>query len=90
MIIIQAVRDESQLRRERIVAENLDVDFYLTQSIERLGWATSDAEALETARVTGDADTRDGRTGREDTRVRSVQRRHSLGRASGGRGRTSV
>jgi hypothetical protein len=32
---------------ERIVAENLDSDHYLAQLIERLAWATVDAEALE-------------------------------------------
>ena len=32
---------------EHIVAENLASDHYVTQLLERLSWATADAEALE-------------------------------------------
>ena len=50
-IVIQALHSDGELRRwtlsERIVAENLDSDHYVTQLVERLSWATADAEALE-------------------------------------------
>jgi hypothetical protein len=50
-ILIQAVHSNGQPRRwtlsERIVAENLTSDHYVTQLIDRLSWATADAEALE-------------------------------------------
>jgi hypothetical protein len=50
-ITVQAIHADGAPRRwtlsERIVAENLDSDHYVTQLIERLSWATADAEALE-------------------------------------------
>ena len=54
-IVIQALHSDGEPRRwtlsERIVAENLDSDHYVTQLVERLGWATADAEALESPSV---------------------------------------
>jgi hypothetical protein len=48
-IVVQPVHPEGERRRwtlsERIVAENLESDHYVTQLIERLRWATADAEA---------------------------------------------
>jgi hypothetical protein len=50
-IIVQAVRADGEPRRwtlsERVVAENLADNHYATQLLERLSWATADAEALE-------------------------------------------
>jgi hypothetical protein len=50
-IIVQAVHGDGEPRRwtlsERIVAENLAGDHYATQLLERLSWATADADALE-------------------------------------------
>ena len=50
-IIVHAVHADGEPRRwtlsERVVAENLDSDHYVTQLVERLRWATADAEALE-------------------------------------------
>ena len=50
-IIIKAVHTDGKPRRwtlsERIVADNLASDHYAAQLIERLRWATADAEALE-------------------------------------------
>ena len=50
-ITIEAVYGDSGPRRwtlrERIVADNLDSDHYVDQLIERLSWATADAEDLE-------------------------------------------
>jgi hypothetical protein len=50
-ITVQALHGDGEPRRwtlsERIVADNLDSDHYVTQLIERLSWATADAEALE-------------------------------------------
>ena len=50
-ITVHAVHTDGEPRRwtlsERIVAANLDSDHYVAQLIERLGWATADAEALE-------------------------------------------
>jgi hypothetical protein len=50
-ITVQAVHRPGEPRRwtlsERIVAENLDSDHYVSQLIERLAWATADAEAQE-------------------------------------------
>ena len=50
-ITVHAVNRPGEPRRwtlsERIVAENLDSDHYVTQLIERLAWATADAEAQE-------------------------------------------
>jgi hypothetical protein len=50
-IIVEAVHADGQPRRwtlsERIVAGNLDSDHYVAQLLERLVWATADAEPLE-------------------------------------------
>jgi hypothetical protein len=50
-IVVQALHSDGEPRRwtlsERIVTENLDSDHYATQLIERLSWATAEAEALE-------------------------------------------
>jgi hypothetical protein len=52
-ITVEAVHADGKPRRwtlsERIVAENLDSDHYVAQLLERLIWATADAEALELA-----------------------------------------
>jgi hypothetical protein len=50
-IIVQAVRRDGKPRRwtlsERIVGDNLAGEHYATQLLERLSWATADADALE-------------------------------------------
>jgi hypothetical protein len=50
-IVVQAVHSDGEPRRwtlsERIVPENLDSDHYVTHLIERLRWATADAQAEE-------------------------------------------
>jgi hypothetical protein len=50
-ITVLAVHTDGEPRRwtlsERIVAANLDSGHYVAQLIERLSWATADAEALE-------------------------------------------
>ena len=50
-IIVHAVHADDEPRRwtlsERVVAENLDSDHYVAHLVERLRWATADAEALE-------------------------------------------
>jgi len=50
-ITVHAVHTDGEPRRwtlsERIVAANLDSGHYVAQLIERLSWATADAEALE-------------------------------------------
>ena len=50
-ITVEAVHSDGKPRRwtlsERIVAENLDSDHYVAQLLQRLIWATADAEALE-------------------------------------------
>jgi hypothetical protein len=50
-ITVYAVNPPGEPRRwtlsERIVAENLDSDHYINQLIERLTWATADAEVQE-------------------------------------------
>jgi hypothetical protein len=50
-ITVHAVNSAGEPRRwtlsERIVADNLDSDHYIAQLIERLAWATADAEAHE-------------------------------------------
>jgi hypothetical protein len=56
-ITVQPVNSEGEPRRwtlsERIVAENLNSDHYIAQLIERLLWATVDAEAVEVATTPG-------------------------------------
>lgn len=48
---MQAVNADGEPRRwtltERIVSANVDSEYYMAQLIDRLAWATSDAEALE-------------------------------------------
>jgi hypothetical protein len=50
-IILHAVHAHGELGRwtlnERIAAENLDSEHYTTHLLERVRWATADAEALE-------------------------------------------
>jgi hypothetical protein len=50
-IVVQAVHSNGEPRRwtlsERIVPENLDSDHYVTHLIQRLRWATADAQAEE-------------------------------------------
>jgi hypothetical protein len=59
---------------ERVVAANLESPHYTTQLIERLAWATADAEAIERAT---------GTSGADDVRPRDAHagRRRSHGRA---------
>jgi hypothetical protein len=51
-IMIQAVADDGDgadvTLSERVVAANLESPHYTSQLLERLVWATADAEALET------------------------------------------
>jgi hypothetical protein len=57
-ITVHAVHTDGEPRRwtlsERIVAANLDSGHYVAQLIERLTWATADAEAIESP--AGDAE----------------------------------
>ena len=50
-IIVEAVHADGEPRRwtlsERIVADNLTSDHYADHLIQRLSWATADAEAIE-------------------------------------------
>jgi hypothetical protein len=73
-ITVQPVDAEGEPRRwtlsERIVAENLVSDHYVTQLIERLSWATADAEALESQSADLPADY-DDRASRGALRIRS-------------------
>lgn len=50
-ITVHAVNTAGEPRRwtlsERIVAEHLDSDHYINQLVERLAWATADAESQE-------------------------------------------
>ena len=50
-ITVRPVHADGEPRRwtlsERIVPENLDSEHYLAQLLERLTWATADAEAAE-------------------------------------------
>jgi hypothetical protein len=52
-IIVQAVHGDGEPRRwtlsERTSADNLADEHYATQLLERLSWATADAEALESS-----------------------------------------
>jgi len=62
-IIVHAVHADGELRRwtlsERVAAENLDSEHYTTQLLERVRWATADAEALESPSADLDADPAD-------------------------------
>jgi hypothetical protein len=59
-ITLQAVHADGERRRwtlsERIVAENLQSEHYVAQLIDRLRWATADAEVLESQPAGLDAD----------------------------------
>jgi hypothetical protein len=59
-ITIHAVQTDGEPHRwtfsERIVAENLDSEHYRTQLLERLSWATAEAEALESPSADLDPD----------------------------------
>jgi hypothetical protein len=50
-ITIQPIHTDGELRRwtlsERVTSENLGDEYYTAQLLERLTWATSDAETLE-------------------------------------------
>jgi|GEM_PF-7041924 len=54
-ITVKAVHTDGEPRRwtlsERIITDNLASDHYTTQLIERLRWATADAESLESGHV---------------------------------------
>ncbi len=62
-IIVEAVHADGEPRRwtlsERIIVDNLTTDHYADHLIERLSWATADAEAIE-------SQTSDVETGRQD------------------------
>jgi hypothetical protein len=72
-ITVHAVNSPGEPRRwtlsERIVAENLDSDHYVNQLIERLTWATADAEAQEASSPgeAGAGDLKRGRLRRRET-----------------------
>ncbi len=74
-ITVQAVNSEGEPRRwtlsERIVAENLDSDQYIAQLIDRLAWATADAEAQESQSDGHDA----GDQGQHGTRTNPMAAR---------------
>lgn len=59
-IIVHAVHAHGELGRwtlsERIAAENLDSEHYTARLLERLRWATADAEALESPSADLDPD----------------------------------
>jgi hypothetical protein len=96
-ITVHAIHADGEPRRwtlsERIVAENLDSDHYITQLIERLAWATADAEAQE-SRSDGrqSADMHPPATGRCPTATEAPSRpvRRGSARPTGrpGRGRS--
>ena len=50
-IVVEALHVPGEPRRwtlsERVAAENLDSDHYVTHLVERLRWAAADAAALE-------------------------------------------
>jgi hypothetical protein len=67
-IIVQAIDADGEPRRwtlsERIVAENLDSEHHAAQLMQRLAWATADAEALESRSQGTDADSQTARGAR--------------------------
>jgi hypothetical protein len=81
-ITIHAVHTDGELRRwtlsERVVSQNLDDDFYVGQLIERLSWATTDAEAIETETCHDDVD----HTGEISPRTRPRMRSRGGGTSS--------
>jgi hypothetical protein len=81
-IIVEAVHTDGEPRRwtlsERIVTDNLATDRYADHLIERLSWATADAEAIEAGASDVETDRQDGlrpgqlpRGSRDDRRSRS-------------------
>jgi hypothetical protein len=84
-ITVHAVHADGELRRltlsERIAAENLDSEHYTTQLLERVRWATADAEALESPSADLDADPDDVRR----TPLRTGSRGNRASRRSGTR-----
>ena len=90
-ITVRAVHGDGEPRRwtlsERIVAEQLDSELYATQLLDRLGWATADAEALESqsADLSADDHTVDGQPA-TTSRPAGESRRGSTSLAAGGRG----
>jgi hypothetical protein len=78
-IIVEAVHADGEPRRwtlsERIVADNLATDHYADHLIERLSWATADAEAIEAGSSDLETDGQDGwqlpRRSQDDGRARS-------------------
>ncbi len=65
-IIVEAVHADGEPRRwtlsERIVTDHLATDHYADHLIERLSWATADAEAIEAGASEVDVET-DGQDG---------------------------
>lgn len=65
-IIVEAVHADGEPRRwtlsERIVTDHLATDHYADHLIERLSWATADAEAIEARASDVDVET-DGEDG---------------------------
>jgi hypothetical protein len=85
-ITVNAVHADGELRRwtlsERIAAENLDSEHYTTQLLERVRWATADAEALESPSSDLDADPDDDA---RRTPLRTRSRGNRASRRSGTR-----
>jgi hypothetical protein len=95
-ITVHAVHADGEPRgwtlSERIVAENLDSEHYRTQLLERLNWATADAEALESPSADLDADhDKDARRAQLTTKSRSNSafRRSGTRPLAGGRAVTT-
>jgi hypothetical protein len=63
-VIVEAVHADGEPRRwtlsERIVSDNLATDHYAEYLIERLSWATADAEAIEAGSADVDIHGQDG------------------------------
>jgi len=85
-ITVHAVHADGELRRwtlsERIAAENLDSEHYTAQLLERVRWATADAEALESPSADLDADSDDDA---RRTPLRTGSRGNRASRRSGTR-----
>jgi hypothetical protein len=87
-IIVEAVHADGEPRRwtlsERIVADNLASDHYADHLLERLSWATADAEAIESRSSEIETDGQNGLRrvqpegrSRDDNRLRSRPARAS-------------
>jgi hypothetical protein len=48
-IVIQVGESDRVTLSERVIAANLDSEHYVAQLIERIAWATADAERLESS-----------------------------------------